>query len=176
MAETGTPTPNSFWFGGQGGKSTHPPKIALPSSRVSGFRSNLPSSITSGIPAYLLTLKRGGTESRNLCNLLKRWSGRPGSNRRRPAWENDRRLKIKDHGVHGGDTDLWSFSNLRPLLFQQSLNGVETEGKFLISPGPFPATFLPTNLDARFRGLTRDEAALRMRDPRGSIPCARRAD
>jgi hypothetical protein len=30
-----------------------------------------------------------------LANLLKRWSGRPGSNRRRPAWEVGRRLEIK---------------------------------------------------------------------------------
>src|ERR1039457_5656232 len=30
-------------------------------------------------------------------------------------------------GVHGGDTDPWSFSNLHPLVPQQPLNGVETE-------------------------------------------------
>jgi hypothetical protein len=35
------------------------------------------------------------------------------------------------HGVHGGDADLWSFSSLRPLLFQQGLNGVEMEDTFL---------------------------------------------
>jgi hypothetical protein len=34
------------------------------------------------------------------------------------------------HGVHGGDTDLWSFSILHPLLHLQPLNGVEMEGTF----------------------------------------------
>jgi hypothetical protein len=34
-------------------------------------------------------------------------------------------IAYKGHGVYGGDTDLWSFSNLRPLLFQHGLNGVE---------------------------------------------------
>ena len=29
------------------------------------------------------------------------WSGRPDSNRRRPAWEIDCRLKIKDNSVYG---------------------------------------------------------------------------
>ena len=32
----------------------------------------------------------------DLSKLLKRWSGRPGSNRRRPAWEIDRRLIIQN--------------------------------------------------------------------------------
>ena len=31
----------------------------------------------------------------------KRWSGRPGSNRRRPAWEIDCRLKIQINSVYG---------------------------------------------------------------------------
>ena len=39
-------------------------------------------------------------------------------------------IAYKGHGVHGGDTDQWSFSNLRPLLFQQGPNGVEMEGEF----------------------------------------------
>src|ERR1039457_4719646 len=38
-------------------------------------------------------------------------------------------IAYKGHGVHGGDTDPWSFSNLGPLLPQQGLNGVETECK-----------------------------------------------
>src|ERR1035441_6155294 len=33
---------------------------------------------------------------RTPCKLLKRWSGRPDSNRRRPAWEIDSTLKIKN--------------------------------------------------------------------------------
>jgi hypothetical protein len=37
-------------------------------------------------------------------------------------------IEHKGHGVHGGDTDLWSFSNLPPLLLRQGLNGVEMEG------------------------------------------------
>src|ERR1017187_5458785 len=36
-------------------------------------------------------------------------------------------IAYKGHGVHGGDTDPWSFSNLPPLLPQRPLNGVETE-------------------------------------------------
>jgi len=40
-------------------------------------------------------------------------------------------IDFTGHGVHGGDTDLWSFNNLRPLLFQRDLNGVETEGGFV---------------------------------------------
>ena len=40
-------------------------------------------------------------------------------------------IDYRGHGVHSGDTDPWSFSNLRPLLPQQPLNGVETEWKNL---------------------------------------------
>ena len=32
-------------------------------------------------------------------------------------------IAYKGHGVHRGDTDPWSFSNLRPLLPQRILNG-----------------------------------------------------
>jgi hypothetical protein len=39
--------------------------------------------------------KRNNEESVGLPKLLKSWSGRPGSNRRRPAWEYERRKKIK---------------------------------------------------------------------------------
>src|ERR1035437_2452524 len=38
-------------------------------------------------------------------------------------------IAYKGHGVHSGDTDPWSFSNLPPLLPQQPLNGVEMEWK-----------------------------------------------
>ena len=39
-------------------------------------------------------------------------------------------IEFKGHGVHGGDTDPWSFSNLHPLLHLQPLNGVEMESTF----------------------------------------------
>ena len=57
--------------------------------------------------------RRNGVQNRNLrasrvlevnevkldeaewAKLLKRWSGRPGSNRRRPAWENDCQMITK---------------------------------------------------------------------------------
>jgi hypothetical protein len=45
--------------------------------------------------------------------LLKSWSGRPGSNRRRPAWENDRRLKTQDNGVYGGKSRCKGISNFQ---------------------------------------------------------------
>jgi hypothetical protein len=41
-------------------------------------------------------------------------------------------IDFKGHGVHGGDTDPWSFSNLRRLLPKQPLNGVEMEGKAML--------------------------------------------
>jgi hypothetical protein len=47
---------------------------------------------------------------------------------RRPAWESPRRLKIQDKASIAANTDPWSFSNLRPLLLRQPLNGVEMEG------------------------------------------------
>ncbi len=43
-------------------------------------------------------------------------------------------IAYKGHGVHGGDTDPWSFSNLRPLLPQRPLNGVEVECKRQTAP------------------------------------------
>jgi hypothetical protein len=60
--------------------------------------------------------------------LLKKWSGRRGSNPRRPAWESPRRLIIQDKASIAANADPWSFSNLQPLLFAHLLNGVEMEG------------------------------------------------
>ena len=48
--------------------------------------------------------------------LLRGWSGRRDSNPRRPAWEYERQLYIKDMASTAANTDLWSFSNLQPLL------------------------------------------------------------
>jgi hypothetical protein len=38
------------------------------------------------------------------CKLLKRWSGRPGSNRRRPAWEIGQSFVFNDITAHGVDS------------------------------------------------------------------------
>ena len=63
---------------------------------------------------------------------MERETGNP----RRPAWEAPRRLHIKDRASTAANTDPWGFSNLRPLLPQQPLNGVETECMSAESTGP----------------------------------------
>jgi hypothetical protein len=45
--------------------------------------------------------------------IEKKWSGRRDSNPRRPAWENDHRLKIQDNGVYGGSSRCIEVSNFR---------------------------------------------------------------
>jgi len=51
---------------------------------------------------------------------------------------------IKDMASTAANTDPWSFSNLRPLLFQQPLNGVETEWKISGDlPSPLPVSVYP---------------------------------
>jgi hypothetical protein len=52
---------------------------------------------------------------------LKRWSGRRDSNPRRPAWENERRLKIQDNGVYGGEYRCMEISNFPNFAFQSPL-------------------------------------------------------
>ena len=59
------------------------------------------------------------------------WSGRPGSNRRRPAWESPRRLIIKDLGVQEGGFRSNVFNNLRTSSGQSPLIGVKMEWKIL---------------------------------------------
>ena len=45
--------------------------------------------------------------------IEKKWSGRRDSNPRRPAWENNSRLKIQDNGVYGGSSRFNEISNFR---------------------------------------------------------------
>ena len=67
----------------------------------------------------------------DLCKWLILWSGRPDSNRRRPAWEYGWRLKIKYNGVQGDEYRSIEFSNFRNSLFETVLNGVKMEWKLL---------------------------------------------
>jgi hypothetical protein len=53
-------------------------------------------SMGSARPSTPLPRKVGFCKRLISCKLLKRWSGRRGSNPRRPAWETPRRLQIKD--------------------------------------------------------------------------------
>jgi hypothetical protein len=62
-----------------------------------------------------------------LTKLLKSWSGRRGSNRRRSAWEKDRRLKINDNGVYVGENRSKEFINFRHFARKSPLNGVKLE-------------------------------------------------
>ena len=62
--------------------------------------------------------KRGRTAadfSIGIPKLLKRKSGRPGSNRRRPAWEASRRLNIKNIGAHRRACRSKQISNFYPI-------------------------------------------------------------
>ena len=61
-------------------------------------------------------------------NLLKTWSGRRGSNPRRPAWEYDSQLETKNIAFPG--TSFWRLRNYRRVFTLCSLhgsNGAQTE-------------------------------------------------
>ena len=53
--------------------------------------------------------------------------GGPGTNRRRPAWEYERLLLIKDKGVYADVLRSTGFSNFRNSVCTAVLNGVEME-------------------------------------------------
>jgi hypothetical protein len=57
---------------------------------------------------------RGLLLEREIRKLLKIWSGRPDSNRRRPAWESSIRLNIKDNGAHSDACRSKQISNFYP--------------------------------------------------------------
>ena len=52
---------------------------------------------------------------------------KPGSYRRRPAWESSFRLKIQYQAVHGDQLSINEISNFRNSRLNPPLNGVETE-------------------------------------------------
>ena len=60
---------------------------------------------------------------------LKRWSGRRGSNPRRPAWEYPFRLKIQHQAAHSDQLSTNGISNFGNSLCEPPLNGVEKEWK-----------------------------------------------
>jgi len=60
--------------------------------------------------------------------LLKSWSGRPGSNRRRPAWEDDSKLETKNIAFPG--TSFWRlriprFHSVLSSPIKRSTNGAQ---------------------------------------------------
>jgi len=64
--------------------------------------------------------------------LLKKKSGRPGSNRRRPAWENGRRLNLNNNRAYG--MDFWLKKSLQFSVFEirAPLNGIQTGYSFFL--------------------------------------------
>jgi hypothetical protein len=77
-------------------------------------------------------LMEGMEGIRNPCNLLKIWSGRPDSNRRRPAWEDDCKLETKNIAFPG--TSFWrlripSFRPVLPSRIKRSTNGAHELAK-----------------------------------------------
>jgi len=93
------------------------------------------------------------------CNLLKIWSGRPGSNRRRPAWESPFRLKINNQAAHGDQLRYNEISNFRNSRIRQTLNGVLLEGKK--PPRPWPIIrWEPWRTNGEHRRYNRDDGAM----------------
>jgi hypothetical protein len=82
------------------------------------------------------TEHRAGQVMKRRSNLLKRWSGRRGSNPRRPAWESPFRLKINNQAAHGDQLRHNEISNFRNSSINPSLNGVLLEGKKTRRPWP----------------------------------------
>ena len=67
-----------------------------------------------GVQKDLLLRFLANCNSQESCKLQKRWSGRRGSNPRRPAWESPRQLIIKDNGAHGDAYRSKEISNSSP--------------------------------------------------------------
>src|SRR4051794_40060748 len=66
----------------------------------------------------LHSIKMAGINCFRWAKLLKRWSGRPGSNRRRPAWENRKPLQIQYlciYGIHPDHRKPPSFNKFREI-------------------------------------------------------------
>jgi len=59
----------------------------------------------------ILRRRRDPTGLRLTATIRRGWSGRPDSNPRRPAWENDRRFKIKNDAVYGVSARFKDISN-----------------------------------------------------------------
>ena len=79
---------------------------------------------------------------------LKTWSGRRGSNPRRPAWEDDRKLQTKNiafSACRSGDTVCPVFA----LCLRAALNGAQTEhtpDNFPEAHGPLQISELPARV------------------------------
>src|SRR5712672_3081362 len=83
--------------------------------------------MTSRPPNTSLPQKLGCLESEVLCKLLKRWSGRRGSNPRRPAWENGQCFVFSDMNAHGVDPGCRN-ANKTGVRFGWAVNGGFLEG------------------------------------------------
>jgi hypothetical protein len=71
--------------------------------------------------------------------IEKKWSGRPDSNRRRPAWENATTLILKDLANYCAHRVQWSFPSFQDL----GANGITTESQ---NSAPHPKTTMPLRI------------------------------